>query len=385
MTTQVRRGIEIFATGTWNRGTFSEQDLDAMVESFDALELAGRVPLKLGHEGPDGRLTTGDRDKNGNYKDPLSQFSMGWVQKIYRIGQTLFADIEVSDKVAKLIDDKFLKFVSVELYSEVRASRKVFPWVLDAVALLGTDNPAVGILKDIQTLAMTARAPMEHRRHLAFAREGTQSTLIGEVRRMPEPTDDQVTLKTLSDQLLKMQQDLVKLQNENSALKLEVAKGTQAENRFTALQAEVKADRVKNHRQAIKDKLEGSVKSMDLTPAARDRFIKTYKVEDDETVMEIDMNDVQEFIDENPNPKKPKAEKKAFSVKNSDSDVADDVRADEGIKALAFAQLREDNIANPTDVQFEQAVMKVLSKNAGMKTRYRAFIDKAHGYDSRPN
>jgi TolA-binding protein len=386
MSTQVRKGIEIFSTGTWNKGTFSEADLDAMVESFDALELAGRVPLKLGHEGPDGRLVTGERDKNGNYKDPLSQLSMGWVQRIYRQGNTLYADIEVSDKVAKLIDDKFLKFVSVELYSEVRASRRVFPWVLDAVALLGTDNPAVGILKDIQTLAMSARAPMAHSQHLMFAREGQYSTLIGDRPTMAKEKEEgggEITLQGLSDQLLKMQQTIVALQGENATLRQEVVKGQQAQNRFTELQQTVQKDRVTNHRQAIKDKLEVAVKAMDITPAARDRFLKTYKVEDDTLVMEIDLNDVGEFIEENPNPKKPTAQKKGFSVKNSDADVPDDIPADQAMTALTFAQLREDGIANPTADQIEAAAVKVMQKNPNAKTRYRSYIDQAHGYDRR--
>lgn len=383
MSTQIRKGIEIFSTGMWNKGTFTTADLDAMVESFDALDLSGRTPLKLGHEGPDGRLVVGARNKDGSLKDPMSQLSMGWVNKIYRKGSKLYADIEVSDKVAKLIDDKHLKFVSVELLDEVRASRRVFPWVLDAVALLGTDNPAVGILSDIQTLAMTARTPLEHSRHLMFARDdGTQSITIGEKPRMAKETEDgEVTLQTLSAQMLKFQQTIADQNNVIAGLKQENVKGQQAEQRLADLVASTAADKLKSHRAMVYKTLTDAVRDESILPAAELRFKKSYRTEDDAAVLEVSEADVREFISENPNPKKATATKKHFAAKTAHDNIPSDIPADHAVVALTFAALREDGVTKPTDEDIERAAIRVLSTNPEANKRYKKFTADAHGLE----
>ena len=63
------KGQEVFAAGIWNGTQFSEADLDAMVQSFEALGLAGRVPLKFGHDSP----------------KPDGQPSLGWVSRVWRV------------------------------------------------------------------------------------------------------------------------------------------------------------------------------------------------------------------------------------------------------------------------------------------------------------
>lgn len=188
---------------------------------------------------------------------------------------------------------------------------------------------------------------------------------------------------SLAEQLTALSRKLAEQEMTIANLTTEVGKGKQAERRFTDLQAEVKAERVKNHRSAIKDKLEGAVKTMDITAAARDRFIKTYKVDNDDSVMDVDLEDVNEFIEENPNPKKPTPQKRGFSAKTSEADIPEDVPADQAMAALTFAQLREDGVANPTADDIERAALKVFAKNTPAKDRYRAFIDKSHGYDRR--
>lgn len=155
---------EVFAVGSWNGTQFSEADLDAMVTSFDALGLTGRVPLKFGHDSP----------------KPDGQPALGWVSRVWREGSKLLADFSsVPDKVMGLIRDKAYRFVSVELLKNVRAGTRNIPWVLDAVALLGADQPAVGILKE---LTMSARAGLRFEARVAFTRESTLKS--GEHRTM---------------------------------------------------------------------------------------------------------------------------------------------------------------------------------------------------------
>ena len=41
--------VEVFAVGPWNGHTFDGDDLDDMVAAFEALDLGGKLPVKLGH------------------------------------------------------------------------------------------------------------------------------------------------------------------------------------------------------------------------------------------------------------------------------------------------------------------------------------------------
>lgn len=95
------------------------------------------MPLKLGHNG-DQPLTDG-------------QPALGWVSRVYRDGRKLLADfIDMPTSIYEMVKAGLYKFVSVELAKNVLAGTREIPWVLDAVALLGADQPAVGTLKDLQ-------------------------------------------------------------------------------------------------------------------------------------------------------------------------------------------------------------------------------------------
>lgn len=160
MTTATLKDAEIFQAGTWNGRAFTEQDLDGIVSSFDALGLSGRVPLALGHDGADAR--TDD-----------SAPALGWVESIRRAGDKLLADIRLtSQKLAEGIRSGAYKFVSVELLGGVRADTRTIPWTLDRIALLGATQPAVGTLRD---LAQSLQ-PMSRSGSLVFAERLSFST-----------------------------------------------------------------------------------------------------------------------------------------------------------------------------------------------------------------
>jgi len=173
---ELLKGAELMAVGTWNGRTFSEADLDGIVSSFDALGLAGRVPLKLGHQGKDAR------DEHDGFP------ALGWVTRLYRDGETLKADIaDIPAKLYDLIKSAAYKFVSVELLRNVKADTRIIPWVLDAVALLGATQPAVGILGDLQALAMTRGTGLRAGGRIAFRRElnsGGYNAMDEEVERL---------------------------------------------------------------------------------------------------------------------------------------------------------------------------------------------------------
>jgi len=170
-------GVEIFRVGRWNDvRTFTEDDLQAMEDSFNALALAGRTPLKLGH----------------NDEQPLTdgQPALGWVERVWRDGEVLKADFTGMPRaVHEAVRAGLYKHVSVELLRDVIAGNKEYPWVLSAVALLGADIPAVSGLRDLQSLTMARR--------VQFA-SGTRMTFTTGGR---EPMDETTKLKAENERL----------------------------------------------------------------------------------------------------------------------------------------------------------------------------------------
>jgi len=137
---------------------FAMDDLRSVAASFEALDLAGRVPLKMGHEGPDVR------------DDPTTQFALGWVSRVWVEGDRLMANFSgIPERVYNWIKAGMLKFVSVELLKNVKAGNRRLPWVLDAVALLGSDQPAFGNLGDLQSLTMSRSPQLQAESRFVFS------------------------------------------------------------------------------------------------------------------------------------------------------------------------------------------------------------------------
>lgn len=130
--------IEIFATGSWRGNkkiTVTEADLDQMVASFDALgaRVSGfRPPVKLGHSNEVGGM------------------AYGWVERIWKMGNKILADIvDVPDWLEFAIKERRYDSVSIEMYPSLDYEGKTFQNVLSAVAVLGSELPAVKGLKPL--------------------------------------------------------------------------------------------------------------------------------------------------------------------------------------------------------------------------------------------
>jgi len=135
-------GVEILAPGTWNGDPYTSADLDQIVSAFYALQGKVSPPGKLGH----------DRGQALAQRDGYP--AIGWVSKVYRVGQKLVADFEkVPAKVAALIQAGAYNKVSSEIYFDLPMDGTVYPRVLRAVSFLGADSPAV---KDIQSISDVA-------------------------------------------------------------------------------------------------------------------------------------------------------------------------------------------------------------------------------------
>lgn len=132
------RGVEIFATGTWNGDEYTEKDLDDMVAAFKALDY--RPALKVGHT----------KDKPG---DP----AYGWVTNLRKVGGKLVADFEsMHASVITALRDKRYDRVSSEIYFNFKRGADTFRRALKAVALLGAEVPAVAKLVPLHKIEFSA-------------------------------------------------------------------------------------------------------------------------------------------------------------------------------------------------------------------------------------
>lgn len=259
------KGAEIFSAGTWNGLTFTESDLDVIESAFASLGLAGRVPLKLGHN-EDQPVTDG-------------QPALGWVQRVWREGEKLFADFaDLPTVVYDAIKSKAYKFVSVELLQDAHHGGIDFPWVLSAVSLLGADIPAVSNLRELAALTMT-RTGLRFANRQTFTREIQTSG----VKKM---ADDNAAVL---EQLRAAQETITRMTTESAAIKAAHDK----------LIADGKAEKAASIRSQIEAKFKNAVESKRLLPAARERYFKWHVPKDVERVIELDLADVDAYIEEN--------------------------------------------------------------------------------------
>ena len=112
-----RAGKQTDAAG--NSKEWTEKDLDKMVSSFE--ELGEDVPATIGHN-----------TKNGP--------AMGWFKKVFRKGDTLFAELgDIVDEFGVMLKKKMFKNRSIALRND---------FSLRHIAFLGAEPPAVKGLKD---------------------------------------------------------------------------------------------------------------------------------------------------------------------------------------------------------------------------------------------
>lgn len=357
------KGVEIFDVGTWNGYTFSDGDLNEIASSFDELKLAGRVPLKFGHKG----AMRGDD----------SQPAIGWVDTVYRKGSKLLADfVDIPTSVYDSIKKGLYKFVSVELLDSVKAGTRTLPWVLDAVALLGASRPAVSTLKDLKSLTYAHETlGLEYGAVKSFTRDSVINSME---RHKMSNEDNGGAIRELTDKVMELTNKVTALSDENRTLKAEKAKFSQLESRFESLQEEVTKRDVTTKRSQINGLLEAAVRDEKITPAAKLRFSKAYRVDDDEAVMTIDEKDVEEFVRENPhpNPKKREVRRSTFSLHDPDGEVPAGTKPNQELRLRTFARLSKKGIHSPTDVQLQQEAQAVLRENGELSEGWKYEADK---------
>lgn len=129
--------MNIFRTGKWKGITFGNKELDEMIQNFNGGIVAPYLKL----------TETGEHTP----RQPLLRaLAFGWVSRLYREGDRLYADYkQVPSEVADLIDAGALKKKSVELFINYRGSDgNLYGYVLKSILMFGAGVPAVWGLED---------------------------------------------------------------------------------------------------------------------------------------------------------------------------------------------------------------------------------------------
>tara|TARA_Y100001938_G_C8097470_1_gene439118 strand:- start:186 stop:1904 length:1719 start_codon:yes stop_codon:yes gene_type:complete len=131
-------GVEIFSTGVWNGDKYAKKDLEAMVTNFG--KTGFEPPIKLGHNEDQPEMKDGEP-------------ALGYIDKIYTAGNKLLADFkEIPQVLYDAMKRGNYKRVSSEIYWNYTNNGSVLDRVLKAVAILGTEIPAVTNLEAIENL-----------------------------------------------------------------------------------------------------------------------------------------------------------------------------------------------------------------------------------------
>jgi len=127
------QGMEIFAVGNWHGDKYTEKDLDDMITNFD--KAGWRIPLKIGHDS----------------KQKLAgRPAVGWIDRIYKVGEKLVADVSGIPKLVKdAINKRAFNAVSSEIVWDWKVNDTLYNKLLIGVALLGAEIPAINLLKDL--------------------------------------------------------------------------------------------------------------------------------------------------------------------------------------------------------------------------------------------
>ena len=253
------KGVELFGVGVWNQMPFKQKDLESIERSYKAFTGVLRVPLKLGH----------------NEEQPMTdgQPALGWVGNV-RLAEDkkkLLGDFtDLPEVVYKAIEGKLYNSLSIELAQNVDYKGSRYQWVLEGVALLGADLPAVNTISDLSKYldAGENEKPVAMSR-LSFSNSTTQKQIKEE---------SQMTVDIEEFNKLKLEFSKLQNQKEQDTLNFEAEKAKLEEEKTRQVFSIKK--------ESLASKLESLVASKAITPAQRDVFSKKI-VENDLSSVEL--------------------------------------------------------------------------------------------------
>jgi len=316
-------GVEIFKAGSWKGLSFTEDDLDDIVANYEELRDVHKIPLKLGH--------TGELKKG--------QPAFGWAENVRRAGKLLLADFhDVPDKLAQAIQHKMYRTVSIELLMGVKMGKKIFRHLLDAVALLGADQPAVLGLGDLDKYLAERGVAFDDAGHCL-----TFETLAGERK----STTGGLTMdKDVEERFARLESLITKSRgdDEDEAARKRrreeadrVEKLERDNKRLLAEREEAatksKKDKIEVQRKAAKDVIEEAIKAKKIQPAQRDYFTRLHKLDDDAAVEALNVEEFRKMFDL----KAPRQGSEGLD-RHTTGDVVDDEEVDSGAQMLALTR-----------------------------------------------
>jgi hypothetical protein len=327
---------------------FSDHDLDDIVENFEKLRDVHHVPLKFGH----------------NDEQPMTdgQPAIGWVSKVYRKGSDLFADFaHVPELVMDAIKSKRYRTVSIEVMRNAKLDGEhIKTWFLDAVALLGADQPAVSGLSNLADLNL-ARASFDDGESLWFSKVGKfdmqNEVSVMDKKELQAAIDEAIS--PLKDQITDLQEAKTDLSG-----KLQKAESERDEyKRKVDDQAKEKeAETIKASRDAAIEVLDDAVKQKSITPAQREGLEASFGIKDDEQVVKLSLDTLKTACGW----KEPKDKNKDSKMmqRNDDEDLSD-VSLDQQV-VMATRKVQ----ANKPDLSYSEAQQIALGADPKLAKAY---------------
>ena len=346
------RNVTIFKTGKWNGVKVDTAMIDDMVEAFDALQTVHRVPFKFGHR-PEDNI-------------PKGQPAIGWVTALRRVGNEMKADFDHVPKMVKAaFEKKLYRTVSIEMLFGAKMGTRLFKHVLDAVALLGADQPAVHGLEDLDRfLAERGVLECDAGQRLSFETVAGINQPTTEVMKMEKEIEDRfarlegllggIAKKFDSDEGIADKATRAKLralEDENEDLKRKAKKDADDRAEFDRKQ---KVEQVKTKRAAVKAVFEAAVKARKILPADRDGLL-----DDDEAVLKVDETKLTAKFEVM------KAQGKGGQAAHSIKTSTDQLPPDQEMVRLART-----NMAETGEASFAVAFSRVAAANPELHREY---------------
>jgi hypothetical protein len=248
--------VEIFATGTWHgsggKSTITEEDLDHIVESFEALgtQPGFKPVVKLGHA-----------DAQKWFGQKSGSPALGFISKVWRDGNKILANLSnVPETIVDMIKKGRYHSVSIELFPRYEHAGKAYRNVLYAIALLGAELPAVKGLKELAASLFheSAEGVVEYHQGepkmsaVQYSQEQVDALVAAEV------TKTETAIKESFEQ---------KISAAETALEAAKAAQKSAEDALRTYEIE-------SNKREITAIVEGAIKEGKLTPAQKDSMIE---------------------------------------------------------------------------------------------------------------
>ncbi len=257
------KDVEIFASGTWNGDTYTEDDLDQIVDTFNKTKDKLKPFLKIGHSEKQSLLA----------KDEMPK--AGLISNVRRIGSKLLADfIDVPRKIYEVIKRRAFDKISSELFIDMPIDGVKHPFVLKAVALLGGETPAVHDLDSIIDLYGANAVPATYKNNITtkeYEFKNTSYSFKGDHIMSDELLKKigqlEGKIKTYAEENAELQKETSKTEGESKEFKKE---NEEIKKLNETLKDEKKEADKKNREEKVALVIEKAITDGDIVPAQKD-------------------------------------------------------------------------------------------------------------------